>query len=197
MSRSLYVVRDTPASRIARVLLIEKNLPFETLPVDPAHPSESLRARSPQGALPVLVDGAAHVVEVLPIAEYLEDTYPAPPMLGTGFDQRLRHRTFALLALELLAADDAESSSDAAVRTHGAKAFTLALDALEHNVSTGRAPDVFGLGHAAVACAFRALAESHGRDRTVPARATELWLTGFGGRESLSAASTDSVTEVG
>lgn len=196
MSRSLYVAHDTPASLIARVLLIEKNLPFETLPVDPARPSEAVRARSPGAVLPLLVDGATHVADVLPIAEYLEDQYPAPPLLGMGFDQRLRHRSFALLALELLAADDAERSGDAAMQRHGAAAFTLALDALEHSVRSGRAPDDFGLGHAAVAFAFRALAAGHGRDRTTQARATELWLAGFSGRESLAAARADSVTEV-
>jgi glutathione S-transferase len=56
------------------IALYEREVPFEFLMVDPAHPqnAQAIAALSPTGQFPVLVDGARHVVESAAIIEYLD-----------------------------------------------------------------------------------------------------------------------------
>ncbi len=81
--RTLYHVWLSPFCRNIRILLAEKKLEFQTElePVWERRPG--FLALNPAGEVPVLVetDGTA-VCDGAAIAEYLEEVYPEPPMMG-------------------------------------------------------------------------------------------------------------------
>jgi glutathione S-transferase len=64
--------------------LYEKNLPYETIPVDLVKKEQKrpeFLKMNPYGKVPVLVDGDTIIYESCIINEYLEDKYPDPPLL--------------------------------------------------------------------------------------------------------------------
>ena len=68
----------------AAIALHERDVPFEFLMVDPAHPenSEAVARLAPTGQFPVLVDGDRVVIELAAIIEYLDLFHgDAPPMV--------------------------------------------------------------------------------------------------------------------
>jgi glutathione S-transferase len=82
----LYHSLSSPNSRRVRIFLAEKELELTLVPVDLAkreQRSEKYRAINPRQMVPTLVleDGTA-IGEVLAIWRYLEETYPAKPLLG-------------------------------------------------------------------------------------------------------------------
>jgi glutathione S-transferase len=82
----LYHSPSSPNSRRVRIFLAEKGLELTLVPVDLAkreQRSEKYRAINPRQMVPTLVleDGTA-IGEVLAIWRYLEETYPAKPLLG-------------------------------------------------------------------------------------------------------------------
>jgi glutathione S-transferase len=82
----LYQSNASPNSRRVRIFLAEKAIAMPLVPVDLGSKeqfSDAYRAINPRAVVPTLVlpDGSA-ISEVLAIQRYLEETYPAPPLLG-------------------------------------------------------------------------------------------------------------------
>ena len=80
----LYDRHTSPNCQRTRVVLYEKNLPYETIPVDLVKKEQKrpeFLKMNPYGKVPVLVDGDTIIYESCIINEYLEDKYPDPPLL--------------------------------------------------------------------------------------------------------------------
>lgn len=73
-------------SRRVWILLLEKNLPFERVPLqlDGDQFQGGFLALNPFHQVPVLVDDGFRVIESLAILDYLEAKYPTPAMLPTA-----------------------------------------------------------------------------------------------------------------
>jgi glutathione S-transferase len=80
----LYDFKSSPNCQRVKIVLAEKNLPYEIVPID-------LRAKqqktpdylklNPNGKVPVLTDGDTVLYESCIINEYLDEKYPNPPLL--------------------------------------------------------------------------------------------------------------------
>ncbi|MFC5316673.1 glutathione S-transferase family protein [Azospirillum rugosum] len=80
--RILYHHPLNPLSRIARVMLAEKGLPFEPVIEKPWDRREDFLLLNPAGEPPVLVEEDGTVVAGgLPLLEYLEEAYPDLPLM--------------------------------------------------------------------------------------------------------------------
>lgn len=81
---TLYDFRSSPNCQRVKVVLHEKNLPYEIIPIDLAK-MEQKRAEflklNPYGKVPVIADGETVLYESCIINEYLEEKYPEPPLL--------------------------------------------------------------------------------------------------------------------
>ncbi len=75
-----------------RVALVEKGLPYTEREIDLAKKPPELFQVNPKGAVPVVVDGGAAIPESLVILEYLDDRYPATPLLPPDPVGRARAR---------------------------------------------------------------------------------------------------------
>ena len=104
----LYHAPASPNSRRVRIFLAEKGLALTLVPVDLAEGeqrSDAYRQINPRQMVPTLVleDGTA-IGEVPAIWRYLEETYPAKPLLGatprekalvTMWERRVAMKAFA------------------------------------------------------------------------------------------------------
>ena len=83
LMRRLHHFALNPFSRKLRLALREKNLDFELVDERPGERREELLHLNPSGEVPVLVeaDGTA-VADSQAIAEYLEEAYPEPALIG-------------------------------------------------------------------------------------------------------------------
>jgi len=84
MDRTLYSYWRSSASYRVRIALALKGLSYETRAVDlrsGAHSGVGFALLNPQGMLPYLIDGSAGLNQSLAIIEYLDETYPDPPLL--------------------------------------------------------------------------------------------------------------------
>ena len=91
----LYDRHTSPNCQRTRVVLYEKNLPYETIPVDLVAKEQKkpeFLKMNPYGKVPVLVDGDTILYESCIINEYLEDKYPNPPLLPKNPGQRAKIR---------------------------------------------------------------------------------------------------------
>ena len=80
----LYEFPLSPFSRKVKVVLHEKNVPFESVFVDlfkGETKTEAYLKLNPFGRVPVLVDGATVLFESTVINEYLEERFPNPSLL--------------------------------------------------------------------------------------------------------------------
>lgn len=90
------------------IALAEKGLAHERILVPfsqakgyaPKHPA--VAAANPKAQVPVLVDGTLTLYDSTVIVEYLEDAYPAPPLLPKAADERARCRLLELFADEVM-----------------------------------------------------------------------------------------------
>ena len=82
----LYDCATAPSPRRARILLAEKGIAHETVPVDlrqGEHMSEAYRKVNPQCTVPALQTGEDLLLtDNAAIAAYLEARFPQPPLLG-------------------------------------------------------------------------------------------------------------------
>jgi glutathione S-transferase len=91
-----------------RVALDEKGLAYDRVDVPfsrakaytPKHPE--VLARNPKAQVPVLVDGGVSVYDSTIILEYLEERYPAPPLMPSDVEERTRCRQAEAAADEIL-----------------------------------------------------------------------------------------------
>jgi glutathione S-transferase len=91
----LYDRHTSPNCQRTRVILYEKNLSYETIPVDLVKKEQKrpeFLQMNPYGKVPVLVDGNTIVYESCIINEYLEEKYPDPPLMpkDPGLKSKIR-----------------------------------------------------------------------------------------------------------
>ena len=88
----------SPYARKVRIVLAEKNIPFELVTEVPWNATTATPQYNPLEKLPVLLleDGGA-VYESRFILEWLEAKYPTPPMVPVDIDQRLFARKVEVL----------------------------------------------------------------------------------------------------
>jgi glutathione S-transferase len=83
---TLYDCSTAPSPRRARILLAEKGVPHETIPVDlrkNEQLSDAFRAVNPQCTVPALsTDDGLLLTDNAAITAWLEARFPQPPMLG-------------------------------------------------------------------------------------------------------------------
>ena len=80
----LYDFKSSPNCQRVKVVLAEKNLPYEIVPVDLTKKEQKnpeYLQMNPYGKVPVLTDDSTVLYESLIINEYLEEKYPNPPLL--------------------------------------------------------------------------------------------------------------------
>jgi glutathione S-transferase len=83
----------SPLCRKVRLVLAEKNLPFEMKVEKTWERNESFLILNPAGEVPVLEESDAQVLaDGNAICEYLEETHPEPPLLGSGPFERAEVR---------------------------------------------------------------------------------------------------------
>ena len=91
----LYDFLSSPNCQRVKVVLAEKKLPYETVPVDlkkgEQKKPEYLKL-NPYGKVPVIIDGATVLYESLIINEYLEEKYPEPPLMPKDHGKRAKVR---------------------------------------------------------------------------------------------------------
>ena len=80
----LYDFKSSPNCQRVKVVLAEKNLPYEIVPVDLTKKEQKnpdYLKMNPYGKVPVLTDDSTVLYESLIINEYLEEKYPATSLL--------------------------------------------------------------------------------------------------------------------
>lgn len=80
----LYDFKSSPNCQRVKVVLAEKNLPYEIVPVDLTKKEQKnpeYLTMNPYGKVPVLTDDSTVLYESLIINEYLEEKYPAQSLL--------------------------------------------------------------------------------------------------------------------
>jgi len=91
----LYDFLSSPNCQRVKVVLAEKKLPYETVPVDLKKGEQKkpdYLKLNPYGKVPVLIDGAAVLYESLVINEYLDEKYPEPPLMPKDHARRAKIR---------------------------------------------------------------------------------------------------------
>jgi glutathione S-transferase len=98
----LYCFPVAPNPTKLRLYLAEKNAGGAAIPIEEvevnlvegAQKDDDFLVRNPFARLPVLeLDDGEHLTESLAIIEYLEESFPTPPMLGTTALERARTRS--------------------------------------------------------------------------------------------------------
>ncbi|MBV1900841.1 MAG: maleylacetoacetate isomerase [Kordiimonadaceae bacterium] len=91
--RKLYGYYRSSAAYRVRIALALKGLDYEYAAIDllprvSAHKKPEYLALNPQGRVPFLVDGAVKLSQSPAILEYLDEAYPAHPLLPKAVDER-------------------------------------------------------------------------------------------------------------
>ena len=91
----LYDSVTSPNCHRVKVVLAEKQIPYEIVPVDlkagEQKKPDFLRL-NPYGKVPVIIDGQTVIYESCIINEYLEEKYPDRPLMPADFAKRARIR---------------------------------------------------------------------------------------------------------
>jgi glutathione S-transferase len=91
----LYDFASSPNCQRVKVVLEEKKLPYENVPIDlkkgEQKKPEFLKL-NPYGKVPVIIDGATVLYESLIINEYLDEKYPEPPLMPKDQAKRAKIR---------------------------------------------------------------------------------------------------------
>jgi len=104
MAIKLYGYFRSSAAFRVRIALNLKKLDYETAAIHLRRNDQTTPdylAVNPQGLVPTLVDGERTLIQSLAIVEYLNETYPEPPLLPKEADDRARVRALA----EIVACD--------------------------------------------------------------------------------------------
>lgn len=98
-TRTLYGYWRSSASYRVRIALALKGLAYDQTAINLAKGAQSgfgFKMLNPQGMVPYLIDGDAGLNQSLAIVEYLDEVYPAPPLLPGDALARARIRGAAL-----------------------------------------------------------------------------------------------------
>lgn len=82
----------SPYARKVLLVLALKRLDFELDPIVPFFGTDAFTALSPMRRIPVLIDGDLQLCDSTVIAEYLDEAYPAPPLMPATPQARARAR---------------------------------------------------------------------------------------------------------
>ncbi len=86
-----------PFSRKARLLLHEKRIPFEEAVQETWRYDAGFLSINPAGDIPVLVeDDGTIITDVTSLAEYLDEAYPEPRLVGRSLKERIEARRLAV-----------------------------------------------------------------------------------------------------
>ncbi len=99
MTRTLYTYWRSSASYRVRIALAVKGLTYAQVAINLAQAAQAgvgFRLLNPQGFVPYLIDDAVGLNQSLAIIEYLDEVYPAPPLLPPDVPGRARVRGAAL-----------------------------------------------------------------------------------------------------
>ena len=101
----LYTYFHSSAAYRVRIALNIKGLQYSSVPVHllrngGEHLSAEYARLNPARLVPVLEDGGATLTQSIAIIEYLEETYPKPPLMPTGAAARARVRALAKACCE-------------------------------------------------------------------------------------------------
>jgi glutathione S-transferase len=91
----LYDFKSSPNSQRVKVVLEEKKLPFEIVPIDlkkGEQKTPEFLKLNPYGKVPVLTDGDTVLYESCIINEYLDEKYPNPPLMPADWGKRAKGR---------------------------------------------------------------------------------------------------------
>ncbi len=91
----LYDFKSSPNCQRVKIVLAEKNLPYEIVPVDlraQAQKTPDYLKLNPYGKVPVLTDDDTVLYESCIINEYLEEKYPDPPLLSKDPGKKAKAR---------------------------------------------------------------------------------------------------------
>jgi len=91
----LYDFKSSPNCQRVKIVLAEKNLPYDIAPIDlRAHEQKTPEylKLNPYGKVPVLTDDATVLYESLIINEYLDEKYPDPPLMPKDPAKRAKAR---------------------------------------------------------------------------------------------------------
>jgi glutathione S-transferase len=88
----LYSAILCPFAHRVRLTLQAKDIPFESIEIDPQNKPSNFHEISPYSKVPVLKHGDNCVWESAIINEYLEEVFPNPPLLPTEPMQRAQAR---------------------------------------------------------------------------------------------------------
>ena len=78
-------------SREVKIVLAEKNVPFEPINVHAdkeVKESPDFKKASPRGTVPAIIDGDTYLSEAFLINQYLDKKYPDPPLLPATAERR-------------------------------------------------------------------------------------------------------------
>lgn len=98
--RTLYTFWRSSAAYRVRIALGLKRLDYASVPVDlraGAQHGPGFGLINPQGLVPALIDGGAALAQSLAIIEWLDETYPEPPLLPGDAAARARARAAAYM----------------------------------------------------------------------------------------------------
>jgi len=98
MPITLYDNPFSPFARKVRMVLQFKGVAYESVDALARAEHARLAAVNPRAEVPVLVDGDVTVASSAEIAAYLEDRFPAPPLLPASPALRARARTWQRIA---------------------------------------------------------------------------------------------------
>lgn len=91
----LYDFKSSPNCQRVKVVLAEKNLPYEIVPIDlrkQEQKTPEYLKLNPYGKVPVLTEDGTVLYESLIINEYLEEKYPNPPLMPKDPAKRAKAR---------------------------------------------------------------------------------------------------------
>ena len=91
----LYDFKSSPNCQRVKVVLAEKNLPYEIVPIDLTKKEQKTPEylkMNPYGKVPVLTDDSTVLYESLVINEYLDEKYPNPPLMPKDLAKKAKAR---------------------------------------------------------------------------------------------------------
>jgi len=91
----LYDFKASPNCQRVKIVLAEKNLPYEIVPIDlrkQEQKTPEFLKLNPYGKVPALTDEETILYESCIINEYLNDKYPNPPLMPADFGKRAKAR---------------------------------------------------------------------------------------------------------
>ena len=95
MMIKLYDFKSSPNCQRVKVVLAEKNLAYDTVPIDlrkQEQKTPEYLKLNPYGKVPVLTDDSTVLYESLIINEYLDEKYPNPPLMPKDPASRAKAR---------------------------------------------------------------------------------------------------------